>query len=129
LDNTGQPVSNWPVQLSLSDVSSTPALCADGIVYATTDNDTMYAVRDDGTVAWSVGLRIAGQGLKSHPPRRFGVDDLLPSPVMDQYGIIYVACSFDGLFAIAGRPSGTLANTAWPMFHHDVKHTGKYGAR
>lgn len=126
LTPSGQPVSGWPVLLCLSDVSSTPAICADGIVYVAADNDTMYAVRPDGSVSWSVSLRAAG---RRPGPRRAGVDDLLPSPVIDRYGIVYIASSLDGLLAIAGRPSGTLASGPWPMFHRDQKHSGKQGGR
>lgn len=128
VDNTGQAVPGWPAQLGLSDVASTPAICADGIVYVSAENDTLYAVRDNGTVAWTVALQIGTKHGRSSRPRAFGVEDLLPSPVIDQYGIIYIASGFDGVFAISGRPSGTLAQSAWPMFHHDVKHTGKYGS-
>jgi hypothetical protein len=48
--------------------------------------------------------------------------------MIDQYGIIYIS-SPSGIFAVAGRAAGTLATTPWPMFRHDVRHTGKYGAR
>ncbi len=121
---TGQPMQNWPVLLSQSEVSSTPAVSADGIIYVTSDDDVLHAVREDGTVAWNVELKQP----ESHQSkqRRFGAEDLLPSPVIDQYGIIYVASGFDGVFAIAGRSTGTLAQTPWPMFHHDIRHTGKF---
>ncbi len=128
LDSNGQAVPGWPVALSLSDIPATPALCADGYIYVTAENDTLYAVRDNGTVAWTTELRIPGKTGRGSRHGALGVEDLLPSPVIDQYGIIYIASGFDGVFAIAGRPSGTLAQSAWPMFHHDVKHTGKYGS-
>jgi len=54
--------------------------------------------------------------------------DNQPSPVVDQYGIIYIATSY-GVFAVAGRPGGTLALTDWPMFHQDARHTGRFGAK
>jgi len=38
-------------------------------------------------------------------------------------GTIYVG-SRDCLYAIRGN-SGGLADTPWPMFHHDVRHTGR----
>jgi len=41
-------------------------------------------------------------------------------------GTIYVGSYDNNLYAIYG--SGTLANTPWrPMFHHDLKHTGRVG--
>jgi hypothetical protein len=48
--------------------------------------------------------------------------------VVDRYGIVYIATG-SGIFAIAGRPGGTLAATDWPMFHHDSRHTGRFGAK
>ncbi len=126
LTPSGQPVNGWPVQLCLSDIASTPAIAADGIVYVAADNDTMYAVRPDGSVAWSVSLRLPG---RRSSPRHKSVDDLLPSPVIDRYGIVYVASGLDGLLAIAGRSSGSLAPGQWPMFHRDQRHSGKQGNR
>ena len=128
LDNTGQPVASWPAQLTLYEISSTPAVCADGIVYVTGEDDVLYAVNDDASVAWSVDLQAVSDN-HTPRPRHFGVDDLIPSPVIDQYGIVYTASWYGSLVAIAGRRTGTLADTPWPMFHHDVKHTGKYGSR
>ena len=46
------------------------------------------------------------------------------SPAIGSDGTIYVG-SYDGyLYAIFGN-SGGLANTPWPMFHHDLQHTGR----
>jgi len=45
------------------------------------------------------------------------------SPAIGSDGTIYVG-SWDGnLYALYG--SETLASTPWPMFHHDLKHTGR----
>jgi outer membrane protein assembly factor BamB len=112
----------WPKPVSLAPITSTPLLCQDGVFYVA-DDDNLYAVNPDGSIRWQVLLTI--------PPRRgpsFSFEEQ-PSPLVDQYGIIYIA-SENGLFAIAGRTTnGGLAQTAWPMFHHDRKHTGKFGAR
>lgn len=47
-----------------------------------------------------------------------------PSPAIGSDGTVYVG-SYDGrLYAIEGS-SGGLADTPWPMFHHDLQHTGR----
>lgn len=128
LDSNGNSVTNWPVQVSLSAIPSTPAISADGIIYALAENDTLYTVAGNGTPGWKTGLVIPGWlGAKGHRRSlRMSVDELWPSPVIDRYGIIYVASNVDGVFAIAGRSTGTLAQSPWPMFHHDIRHTGNY---
>ena len=47
------------------------------------------------------------------------------SPAIGPDGTIYVGSNDNNLYAIYG--SGTLASTSWPMFHHDLKHTGRVG--
>ena len=46
------------------------------------------------------------------------------SPAIGKDGTVYVGCDDGYLYAINGN-SGGLASTPWPMFHHDVKHTGR----
>jgi len=124
--NTHQPASNWPVTVPTTDMlSSTPLLCADGVVYVA-DDSALYAfdVNNPGAgPLWKTTLvtsRKSGAG-------RLSLDNQ-PSPVVDRYGVVYIAAG-SGIFAIAGRPGGTLAATDWPMFHHDPEHTGRFGAR
>uniref|UniRef100_A0A7C4U7K1 Uncharacterized protein n=1 Tax=candidate division WOR-3 bacterium TaxID=2052148 RepID=A0A7C4U7K1_UNCW3 len=52
-------------------------------------------------------------------------DVVRSSPAIGSDGTIYVGSDDYKLYAIYG--SGTLANTPWPMFHHDLKHTGRVG--
>ncbi|MBN2538135.1 PQQ-like beta-propeller repeat protein, partial [candidate division WOR-3 bacterium] len=125
---TGQLAANWPVQVSQAGIPSTPALTADGHLYVQAEDNFLYCVSEAGSVVWSVELLVPGFDGRRSAPRRAGVDDLLPSVALDQYGIIYVASGVDGVFAIAGRPSGYLGGGPWPMFHHDVRHTGKLGS-
>jgi len=123
--NSRQPAPGWPVTVSTTSVvNSTPLLCADGVVYIA-DESFLYAYGVDNPGVgprWRTPLAL-GKGTG----RRLSLDNQ-PSPVVDRYGIIYIA-SANGIFAIAGRPSGTLAATDWPMFHHDARHTGRFGAR
>ena len=125
--NTHQPVANWPVTVSVTDViSNTPLLCADDIVYVA-DDSSLYAfdVNDPGSgPRWRT---ILGVPFGKRTGGRLSLDNQ-PSPVVDQYGIVYIATSY-GIFAVAGRPGGTLALTDWPMFHHDARHTGRFGAK
>jgi len=113
----------WVANISTSPLTATPLLCADGIIYCAADNDTLYAINPDGSRRWAVWMGFSTVASQGHPPRRLSLT-LAPSPVVDQYGIIYCA-SNQGVFAIAGRPSGTLLSSPWPMFHHDIRHTGK----
>jgi hypothetical protein len=127
--STHQPVSNWPVVLSTTGVlSSTPLLCADGIL-CVADDSALYAFDTNHPEAgprWRLPLSVHGAMRSAHRPRPS--IDVQPSAAVDQYGIIYIATD-DGIFAVAGRPGGTLAASDWPMFHHDAKHTGRFGAR
>jgi hypothetical protein len=125
--NTRTVEPNWPVLISTGAFSCTPVACADGMFYLA-DDDSLYAVSAAGAKVWSLLLEIPLR-LRTKPgsPRPFEFDGQ-PSPVVDQYGIIYVATE-SGLFAVAGRSAGHLASTPWPMFHRDIRHTGKYGAR
>ncbi len=128
--NTHQPPANWPITVSATDVvNNTPLLCADGIIYIA-DERSLYAYEVDnpsGGPRWQVALSVTAMAGSGHRPRRLSLDNQ-PSPAVDQYGIIYISAGA-GIFAIAGRPNGTLAATDWPMFHHDAKHSGRFGAR
>ncbi len=127
LDATGDLVSGWPLNIG-AQISSTPAIAADGVLYLLPEDNKLYAI-DMATpqVNWSVTLTVPVDGRSGARARTMAVDDLWPSPVIDAYGIIYIASGEDGIFAIAGRSAGTLGATAWPMFHHDIRHTGKSG--
>ena len=51
-------------------------------------------------------------------------DEVRSSPVIGEDGTIYVGSDDRCLYAIRGS-SGGLADTSWPMFHHDVSHSGR----
>ncbi len=128
--NTHQPPASWPISVSAADVvNNTPLLCADGIIYVA-DERSLYAYEVDnpgGGPRWQVALSLTTMKGSGHRPRRLSLDNQ-PSAAVDQYGIIYISAG-TGIFAIAGRPGGTLAATGWPMFHNDARHTGRFGAR
>ena len=128
--NSHEPATGWPITVSTTDVlNNTPLLCADGIVYIA-DERSLYAYEVDnpsGGPRWQAMLSVTTMKDSGRRPRRFSLDNQ-PSAVVDQHGIIYIA-NGAGIFAVAGRSGGTLAATDWPMFHHDAKHTGRFGAR
>lgn len=116
----------WDVQLTNAQLSGTILVTSDAYLYVAADDGKLYAVKEDGTTPpnWPVALTpLFGIGSRGRA-RAVSVDDLVSSAVVDRWGIVYIGGDF-GLFAIAGRLSGTLASTPWPMFHHDVEHTGK----
>jgi outer membrane protein assembly factor BamB len=128
--NSHLPVADWPITVSRGAINSTPLLCADNIIYIA-DDDSLYAYDvNDGSHKWAVALTVPPTKGSGHRPPRLSLDNQ-PSAVVDRYGIIYISTwsGEGGIFAIAGRSSGTLAATDWPMFHHDAKHTGRSGAR
>ena len=89
-------------------VTSSPAISSDGIIYIGSDDKNIYAINSDGSLKWRYAT---GRWVES-------------SPAIGMDGTIYIVP--DGyLYAIYG--SGTLANSSWPMYHHDLKHTSRVG--
>jgi hypothetical protein len=89
-----------------SDFQYSPAIGADGTIYAGNGN-IFYAINPDGTEKWKSSVEF------------FGIQS---SPAIGADGTIY-ATSLNNLYAINGS-SGGLADSPWPMFHHNLKHTG-----
>uniref|UniRef100_A0A7V3PTX4 PKD domain-containing protein n=1 Tax=candidate division WOR-3 bacterium TaxID=2052148 RepID=A0A7V3PTX4_UNCW3 len=133
INSSGNLEWRYQVQANAT-LSSSPALTADGVIYIISPVDSvtekLVAITTaSGSLLWETMLRlpvVSRRGFKPHP-RRLVLDDLIPSPVIDRYGIIYGATEHGIVFAIAGRPQGTLMPADWPMFRHDVRHTGKFG--
>jgi hypothetical protein len=88
-------------------VNSSPAVGADGSVYVGSNDHKLYAVKPDGTQKWAF---TTGNVVTS-------------SPALSADGTVYVG-SWDGkLYAVYSDSPG-LMNSSWPMFHHDLRHTG-----
>ncbi len=90
-------------------IYSSPAIGSDGTIYVGSYDDKLYAINSDGTLKWSYTTG----------------DAVCSSPAIASDGTIYVGSSDYKLYAIYG--SGHLANTPWPMFHHDLMHSGRVG--
>lgn len=114
-------------------LTCTPALTADGVLYIACAVDSvtekLFAFSTaDGNKLWETTLRpTLDRSPKPRRPRPLFID-IFPSPVIDQYGIIYIATPNGGIYAVAGRPTGTLLPGGWPMFRHDIRHTGRAGS-
>ncbi len=86
-----------------------PAIGADGIIYVGSDNSSLYAVDPKGSLKWSYAT---GGPVTS-------------SPVIGADKTIYVGSEDHKLYAIHSSSAG-LASSPWPMFHHDLTHTGVF---
>lgn len=91
------------------DVRSSPAVGADGTIYVGSYDNNLYALKSDGTLKW---IYETGNSIHS-------------SPAIGPDGTVYFSSFDDNLYAIEGN-SGGLADSAWPMFRHDLRHTGRY---
>jgi outer membrane protein assembly factor BamB len=127
---------DWRTQIQANaTLTGSPALTADGMVYILSPVDSvtekLVALNTgSGAVVWEKLLYQTGfgRGGKKPQPRRLLVD-LMPSPVIDRYGIIYVATENGSIYAIAGRETGTPMPSDWPLFRHDAKRSGKFGGQ
>jgi len=91
-------------------VHSSPAIGSDGTIYVGSCDSNLYAINPDGTEKWAFATE----------------NGTLSSPAIGSDGTIYAGSGDGNLYAIYGS-SGGLANTPWPMFHHDLKHSGRVG--
>ena len=89
-------------------VTPSPAIASDGTIYVGSYDDNLYAINPDGTQKWAFRTR----------------GDVLSSPAIGSDGTIYVGSHDNNFYAIESSSRG-LANSPWPIFHHDLKHTGR----
>ena len=102
-------------------IKSSAAVDADGTIYVGSCDGNLYAVNRDGTKKWDFPL---GNYDSSSLPLGYSESKGTSSPAIGTDGTVYIG-GFDGkLYAIATTGKG-LANSAWPMFHHDATHTGR----
>ncbi len=129
------------------DVLSSPAIGLDGTIYVGSDDGHLYAINPNGKLKWkfeighftpvydpAIGSNniiyvSGGSNLYVLNPDgtlkwEYKTEGYVSGPTVGLEKTVYV-CSQDGyLYAIATDSNG-LANSPWPMFQHDVRHTGK----
>ena len=90
-------------------VRSTPAIGADGIIYFGSGDGYVYALNPDGSLLWDIPT---GGPVRS-------------SPAIGEDGTIYVGSGDGMLYAINGTGAGLCTACPWPMFRHDLLHSGR----
>ena len=89
---------------------STPALGEDGTLWILTDEGYVSALNTiDGTVKWGTHVTL-------------GTAEPVPSPVIDDQGVVYIATGAE-LEAIAG--TAPPPRDGWPMFGQNARHTSR----
>lgn len=124
---TGTLKAGWSL-INLEAAGSSPAFAADGYFYVNTEDQHVFCINSaDGKIRWETLLPGAAKKRRASLSKR--EDELVPSPVIDANGNIYVSAGEDeiGLYKLKGRSAGLRATTAWPMFRHDQNHSGKAG--
>jgi outer membrane protein assembly factor BamB len=107
------PVSTWQPP-NKEEMRSSAAVGSDGLVYIVGGDNYLYGFNaTTGNEDWSKKIT-TGKGRKQ--------DVLTASPVIGPNGWVYAASDV-GVYGF--HRGTTLASTNWPMFRHDVRHTGK----
>ncbi|MBU0567608.1 PQQ-binding-like beta-propeller repeat protein, partial [bacterium] len=78
-----------------------------GTIYIGSEDNKLYAIYPDGTKKWDFST---SGGIGS-------------SPAIASDGTIYIGSEDKKLYAI--NSSGSLADTPWPMFRCNLRHTGR----
>jgi outer membrane protein assembly factor BamB len=92
-----------------SEVLTTPAITSDTTIVFGCNDHLLRGIGPDGKIRWAFGTR----------------GDVRSSPVIAPDGTIYFGSDDGYLYAIEGH--SPLADSPWPMFHHDPQHTGRAG--
>jgi hypothetical protein len=139
---------NWAFRFDEWGLYGGPVVGPDGTIYVVSA-DGLHAINPSGTQKWAVPFNeyyigdvaigadgtiylASGDGLYAINPNRtqrwfFPVEEGSIHPlVIGADGTIY-AHSFDTLYAINTSSSGP-ADSSWPMFQHDARHTGQAGS-
>ncbi|MCD6450252.1 MAG: PEGA domain-containing protein [Thermotogaceae bacterium] len=92
-------------------ILSSPAIGKDGTIYVGSHDNYLYAINPNGTLRW-----------------KFKTGHISSSPAIDQDGILYIGSHDKYLYAIITNSKG-LADSSWPMFRRDARHTGSLDER
>lgn len=99
----------WQFNIGSYTYSCSPLIGSDGTIYIGSSTYNLYAIHSDGSKKWLFDIE---QGNYSC------------SCAISTDGIIYVGSDYGSLFALYGECRG-LADSPWPMFKHDSRHTGR----
>lgn len=114
LNSNLTPVSGWTAQYT-DEISSSVAVDANGNVYFVGGDYFLYGLNaTTGEEVWSQKITTGKSGRKQ--------ELLVASPIIGPNGWVYAASDV-GIYGF--KRNATLATTDWPMFRHDVRHTGK----
>jgi outer membrane protein assembly factor BamB len=143
----------WACPTASSATASSPTIGTDGTIYALSFYGVLFAINPDGTLKWSNQI---GNGEITRSSLAIGADgtiyvvangkfyavnpdgtqkwafqtadlyDSASSPAIGADGTVYFQAHDRNLYAI-NTTCGGLANTPWPMFHHDLRRTGLFG--
>jgi len=92
-------------------IATTPAIAADGTIYFGSADYSVYALTPEGAAKW-----------------QFETDGAIQSsPTIGPDGRVYFTSKDGYLYALKG--TSPLAGSPWPKFHHDLKNTGRAGAK
>jgi outer membrane protein assembly factor BamB len=95
-------------------VNGSPAVAADGTIFAVSWDTKLHALAPDGSEQWSFSF-------PTHKP-------LDSSVLLGPDGTLYVGCWDDTLYALQPRAEVALAAGAWPLEGRDLRHTGAASA-
>jgi outer membrane protein assembly factor BamB len=99
-------------------VTSSPAVAKNGTIYVGSPRARFQPLGYDGVV---YAITLNGNQKWAFPT---GAEYVHSSPAIGTDGTVYVGASDGKFYAIEGSLRG-LANSSWPMFHRDLKHTGR----
>lgn len=99
----------WEYLTKLS-VSSTPSVHFDGTIFIGSQDDRFYAINPDGTKKWEFYI---------------GYNNHLNSSSISPDGTLYFTNCFEYTLYTIIINCGGLADSPWPMFMHDARHTGR----
>ncbi len=93
-------------------IRAAPAVGADGVVYVGSFDKKLYAL--DGATGAKLWEFDTGGEVES-------------SPVIGPDGTLYFVANGGRVYAFWTSSTGGLANSPWPMFHQNARHTGRAG--
>ena len=94
--------------LSGDDIRSVAALGADGTIYVGSADNDLYALNANGSLKW----RYQSGG------------KVFASPALGADGTLYISSQDSYIYALNTLSEG-LADSVWPMFGHDARHSGQ----